>query len=53
VAGVTFHDELVTDRLFARDSAGATRFLKELKEERKRDFRREDVLILAREVEIL
>src|SRR5436309_8164919 len=53
VAGVTFRDAIVIYRLFAREGAEATRFLKELKEEMKREFRQEDVLILAREVEVL
>jgi hypothetical protein len=52
VGGVTFHDEIVIYRVLG-DSRKASAFLRDLKEELERDLRQEDVLIVARMVEVL
>jgi hypothetical protein len=50
--GVTFHDEVVIYRVYG-DALDSRRFLRELKETMKRDFRQQDVLVVARRVEII
>ncbi|HWG47116.1 MAG TPA: hypothetical protein VN688_30410 [Gemmataceae bacterium] len=51
VGAVTFHDEIVIYRLLATEDA--IPFFKELKEEMKREFQQEDVLIVVRKITIL
>jgi hypothetical protein len=50
--GVTFHDEIVIYRVYG-DARRSQRFLRELKEEMKREFRQQDVLVVARKVRVL
>ena len=50
---VTYRDKIVIHRVFAVDTVAARQFLVGLKEDLKRDFRQEEILIIARDVEAL
>jgi hypothetical protein len=51
--GVTYRDEIVIFRILTADAPEARRFLAQLKEDLKREFRQEEILIVARDVETL
>jgi hypothetical protein len=50
--GVTFHDEVVIYRVYG-DVRRSQRFIRELKEDMKREFRQQDVLVVARKVHVV
>jgi hypothetical protein len=50
---VTYRDEIVTFRVIAANQRTARRFLRQLKEELKRDLEQEEILIIERDVETL
>jgi hypothetical protein len=53
LAGITYRDEIVIYRVITPDEQEARRFLSDLKERLKTEFRQEDILIVEREVETL
>jgi hypothetical protein len=53
MAGMTYRDEIVIFRVVASNTRVARRFLRQLKEELKRDLRQEEILIIERDVETL
>jgi hypothetical protein len=53
LAGVTYRDEIVVYRVLTDKVRAARRFLTKLKEDLKRDFRQEEILIVERDVETL
>jgi hypothetical protein len=50
VGAFTFRDRIVILRVLAENSANAAHFFAQLKQDLKRDWAQEDVLIVAREV---
>ena len=50
---VTFRDEIVIFRIVASNQRVARRYLRQLKEELKRDLQQEEILIIERDVETL
>ena len=50
---VTYRDEIVIFRVVATNQRTARRFLRQLKEELKRDLKQEEILIIERDVETL
>ncbi|MFL5243998.1 MAG: hypothetical protein ACJ8FY_17995 [Gemmataceae bacterium] len=50
---VTFQDQIVIFRVISAKTTSARRFLKEFKEELKRDLRQEDIFIVVKEAEVL
>jgi hypothetical protein len=50
---VTFRDEIVILRVIAANQKNARKFLRQLKEDLKRDFRQEEILIVERDVSTL
>jgi hypothetical protein len=53
VADVTYRDEIIVYRIVTSNVRVARRFLRQLKDELKRDLRQEEILIIEREVETL
>ena len=53
VGRVTFRDQIVIFRVLSNNPASATKFLKQLKKRIKRDWKQNDVLIIARSVQVL
>ena len=53
VAGVTYRDEIVIYRVITGNIRAARRFLRELKEELKRDLDQVEILIVEKEAELL
>ncbi len=53
MGGVTYRDEIVIFRILAADAPDARRFLSHLKEDLKREFSQEEILIVERDVETL
>ena len=53
MSGVTYRDEIVIYRVLAAKSRIPRRFLSQLKEELKREFKQEEILIVERDVETL
>ena len=51
--GVTYRDEIVIFRILAADAPEARQFLSHLKEDLKREFSQEEILIVERDVETL
>jgi hypothetical protein len=50
---VTYRDEIVIYRVLARRAAAARRFLAQLKQRLKREFKQEEILIVERDEETL
>lgn len=50
---VTYRDEIVIFRVVAANQRTARRFLRQLKEELKRDLQQEEILIIERDVKTL
>jgi hypothetical protein len=50
---VTFRDEIVIFRVLTDKIRSARRFLRELKEELRRDFKQEEILIVEKDVDVL
>jgi hypothetical protein len=50
---VTYRDEIVIFRVVAANQRTARRFLRQLKEELKRDLQQEEILIIERDVDTL
>lgn len=53
MAGVTYRDKIVIYRVITPKVRTARRFLSQLKEDLKKEFRQEEILIVEREVETL
>ena len=53
MASVTYRDEIVIYRVLASRVRTARHFLSQLKEDLKKEFRQEEILIVEREVETL
>jgi hypothetical protein len=53
VAGVTYQDAIVIYRVITGDVRRARRFLRDLKDELKRDLDQEEILIVEKEAELL
>ena len=53
LGSITYRDEIVIDRVLAGDSSVARKFLLELKEQLKKDFDQEEILIVERDVDAL
>ena len=53
MSGVIYRDEIVIYRVLAAKSRTSRRFLSQLKEELKREFKQEEILIVERDVETL
>jgi hypothetical protein len=53
MGGVTFRDDIVLFRVLTGKTRTAKRFFKALKEELKHDFGQEEILIVAKDAEIL
>jgi hypothetical protein len=53
VAGVTYRDAIVINRVLTSDAQGARRFLSALNERLKAELQQEDILIVERAVETL
>ena len=51
--GVTYRDEIVIFRILTADPPEARRFLSQLKEDLKREFSQEEILIVERDIETL
>jgi hypothetical protein len=52
MSGITYHDEIVIYRVLS-NSRGARRFLSQLKQRLKAQFRQEEILIIERDVRTL
>ena len=50
---VTYRDEIVIYRVLARNTRHARRFLRNLKQELKKQLRQEEILIVERDIESL
>lgn len=50
---ITYRDQIVIYRVITADAAEARRFLTTLKEQLKKDFQQEEILIIEREVGLL
>jgi hypothetical protein len=50
---VTYHDEIVIIRVIGPNPRTARKFLRQLKEELKRAFRQEEILIIERDISTL
>jgi hypothetical protein len=50
---ITYRDEIVIYRVISRELSGSRAFLAELKEDLKKEFRQEEVLIVEREIGLL
>ncbi len=53
MGGVTYRDEIIIYRVVTPNRRAARRFLRQLKEELKRDLKQEEILIIERDVETL
>ncbi len=53
VAGITYRDAIVIDRVLTSDAQEARQFLSALKERLKEELQQEDILIVERDVETL
>jgi hypothetical protein len=53
VAGVTYRDQIVIYRVISGNMRAARRFLRELKEQLKRDLNQEEILIVEKDAELL
>lgn len=53
MGGITYRDEIVIYRVLASRVRPARRFLADLKQRLKREFKQEEILIVEREVETL
>lgn len=53
MGGVTYRDEIIIYRVVASNQRAARRYLRQLKEELKRDLQQEEILIVERDVETL
>jgi hypothetical protein len=53
MAGVTYRDEIIVYRIVTSNRRAARRYLRQLKEELKRDLRQEEILIIERDVKTL
>jgi hypothetical protein len=53
LGGVTFKDQIVILRILAADAGRADKYLRRLKAEVEREFDQQEVLIIARNVEII
>ncbi len=53
MADVTYRDEIVIYRVLASKVRSARRFLSQLKQDLKKEFQQEEILIVEREVETL
>jgi hypothetical protein len=51
--GMTYRDQIVIYRVITQDAENARRFLSALKQELKKDFQQEEILIIEREVGLL
>lgn len=50
---MTYRDQIVIYRVITQDPVGARRFLSELKQQLKKDFQQEEILIIERKVGLL
>lgn len=53
MGSVVYHDEIVIYRVVSNNTRSARMFLSQLKEELKRIFRQEEILIVERDVHVL
>jgi hypothetical protein len=53
VAGITYRDAIVIDRVLTSDAQEARQFLSALQERLKEELQQEDILIVERDVETL
>jgi hypothetical protein len=53
MGSVTYRDEIVIYRVLTRRAGAARRFLADLKEQLKREFKQEEILIVERDIETL
>jgi hypothetical protein len=49
----TFHDKIAIFRVLSHRTSAARRFLRKLKEQLKRDFQQEEILIVEKDANVL